>query len=81
MRTDDKELKEAAKKELDKLTEARTEFYEYLDTHIPKAGEQFDFSGDPCLNAKDIYTLFYKLDYQSRKLRPYLVKAYNLKSE
>ncbi len=73
--------KNEIEKELDKLIKIRTDFYNYLDTNIPKKGEQFDFSGDPKLSAKDIYAHFYKLDYQARKLRGFLVKAYNLKAE
>ena len=73
--------KDIVKMDTDKLIEIRTAFYEYLDKHIPKKNGQFDFSSDPKLDAKDIYTLFYKLDYQARKLRGHLVKAYNLKAE
>ncbi len=77
-----KNEKEMIKEELDKLIKIRTDFYGYLDTHIPKKdGEQFDFSQSPTLNAQDIYSHFYKLDYQARKLRGYLVKAYGLKAE
>ncbi len=68
-------------KELDKLMKIRTDFYNYLDTNIPKNEEQFDFSNEPKLLAKDVYAHFYKLDYQARKLRGFLVKAYNLKAE
>jgi len=77
----DKNLRETAKKELEELAKVRSEFYKYLDTHLPKTEDRFDFSTNPQLDAKDIYTLFYKLDYQARKLRPYIAKAYNLKLE
>ena len=77
----EKSQKDVIKNDTDKLIEARSAFYDYLDTHIPKNGEQFDFSSDPKLDAKDIYALFYKLDYQARKLRGHLVKAYNLKAK
>ncbi len=73
--------KELIQKELDKLIEIRTDFYNYLDNNIPKKDNRFDFSSKPKLDAKNIYNYFYKLDYQARKLRSYLVKIYNLKAE
>jgi hypothetical protein len=70
-------------KELDELIKIRTEFYNYLDSNIPKdkSGVSYDFSSNPTLDAKSIYNHFHKLDYQARKLRGFLVKAYNLKAE
>ncbi len=76
-----KEEKKTAIQELDKLIKIRTEFYNYFDDHIPKNKNQFDFSQNPTLDAKEIYQQFYKLDYQARKLRGLLVKAYGLKAE
>ncbi len=76
-----KEEKKTAIQELDKLIKIRTEFYDYFDNHIPKKKNQFDFSQNPTLDAKEIYQQFYKLDYQARKLRGLLVKAYGLKAE
>ncbi len=73
--------KNEIEEELNKLIKIRTDFYNYLDKNIPKNGDQFDFSNNPTLNAKDIYSHFYKLDYQARKLRGFLVKAYGLKAE
>ena len=75
------EDKKVVEFDTNKLIEIRNSFYEYLDANIPKKDGQFDFSGDPKLDAKDIYALFYKLDYQARKLRGHLVKAYGLKAE
>ena len=76
-----KDQKDIVQKDTEKLIEIRNSFYEYLDANIPKKDGVFDFSRDPKLDAKDIYALFYKLDYQARKLRGYLVKAYKLKAE
>ncbi len=73
--------KDIVQADTEKLIKIRNGFYEYLDTHIPKKDGQFDFSSSPKLDAKDIYALFYKLDYQARKLRGHLVKAYDLKAE
>ncbi len=73
--------KDMLKKELDKLIEIREEFYEYFDSNIPKKEGIFDFSQNPKLNAKDIYERFFKLDYQARKLRGFLVRTYGLKAK
>jgi len=74
--------KDYVKKETDKLMEIRKEFYNYLDENIPK--DKFgiyNFSSSPKLEAKKVYELFYKLDYQARKLRGILVNIFNLKDE
>ena len=69
--------------ELNKLIDIRTAFLEYLDKAIPKEsnGQVFDFTNNPTLEAKKVYEHFFKLDYQARKLRGFLVKAYELKPE
>jgi len=61
--------------ELAKLIEAREAFLNYLDNAVPKDkhGIAFDFSNHPTLDAKSVYDHFYKLDYQARKIRGYLV--------
>ncbi len=74
--------KEYIQKETDKLMEIRKEFYNFLDKNIPK--DKFgiyDFSTSPELDAKKVYELFYKLDYQARKLRGILVNIFDLKAE
>lgn len=73
--------KEMIEKELAKLIDVREAFLDYLDTSIPKEsnGHVFDFSSTPTLDAKSVYEHFFKLDYQARKLRGLLVKAYDLK--
>lgn len=75
--------KEEVAKELDKLIEIRTEFLEYLDSSIPKKnnGIEFDFTNSPKLDAKEVYNHFFKLDYQARKLRGYLVNELGLEAE
>lgn len=77
------EEKDNIKKELDKLIEIRSDFYDFLDKNIPKDKHDisYDFSTNPQLDAKSVYEHFHKLDYQARKLRGYLVKAYGLKAE
>ena len=73
--------KEEVELELKKLMDIREEFLKYFDENLPKdkSGYSFDFSSNPQLNAKEVYKNFFKLDYQARKLRGYLVKAYDLK--
>ena len=75
--------KDEIRKELDKLIKIRTDFYDFLDTNIPKdkKGIAYDFSENPTLDAKSVYSHFHKLDYQARKLRGFLVKAYDLKAK
>jgi len=70
-------------KELDKLIETRTEFLDYLDENIPKKSNniEFDFEKNSNLNAKTIHEHFFKLDYQARKLRGFLVEAYGIEAE
>lgn len=67
--------------ELKKLIEAREAFFSYLDASIPKdkAGIAYDFTNNPTLDAKSVYEHFYKLDYQARKIRGFVVKNMGLK--
>lgn len=68
-------------KELAKLIDARESFLAYLDEAIPKdkQGIAFDFSQHPTLDAKSVYEHFYKLDYQARKVRGFVVSKMDLK--
>jgi len=71
--------KDEVEKEVARLMEIRNEFYEFLDENIPKDNfGKYDFSDSPKLEAKRVYELFYKLDYQARKLRGIIVNTYNL---
>lgn len=68
--------------ETKKLIEIRNAFYDYLDANIPKDGmDQYDFAAAPGLDAKSVYEHFFKLDYQARKLRAFLVQDYDLHAE
>lgn len=73
--------KEMIEQELAKLIDARESFLAYLDETIPKdnQGIAFDFSQHPTLDAKKVYEYFYKLDYQARKIRGFLVRTMDLK--
>ena len=69
--------------ELSKLIEIRTDFLNFLDENIPKKSNkiEYDFSNNPTLDAKTVYEHFFKLDYQARKLRGFLVKEFDLKAD
>jgi len=75
--------KEEIKKELDKLIDIRTDFLAYFDSNLAKKnnGMEFDFEATPTLDAKKVYEHFFKLDYQARKLRGFLVKELGLKAK
>jgi len=75
--------KQVVEKELAKLIDIRTDFLNYLDESIPKKENQieFDFSNNPMIDAQTVYEHFFKLDYQARKLRGFLVKEFGLKAE
>ncbi len=68
--------------DLAKLIEAREAFLSYLDASIPKDEQKiaFDFSQNPTLDAQKVYEYFYKLDYQARKIRGFLVNEFHLDS-
>ena len=70
-------------KELSELIKIRTEFLDCLDKNIPKKSNniEFDFKNNPTLDAKMIHEHFFKLDYQARKLRGFLVSELGLKVE
>ena len=69
-------------KELDQLIDARDAFMAYLDATIPKdtKGIAFDFSNHPTLDAKMVYEYFYKLDYQARKIRGFVIRNFEVKA-
>jgi len=71
---------EDVKKEMKKYEACRTEFYDFLDQAIPKKENGlFDFDNAPKLDAKEVYDLFFKLDYQARKVRGLLIEARDVK--
>lgn len=71
--------KDYIKAENGKLIDIRDEFFELLDTNLPKDEDgNFDFSENPTLDAKEVYENLFKLDYQARKLRAILGQTYEL---
>jgi rhodanese-related sulfurtransferase len=75
--------KDMVAKELSQLIDIRTEFLDYLDENIPKKSNniEFDFENNPTLNAQKIHEHFFKLDYQARKLRGFLVGELGIEVE
>ncbi len=71
---------EDVRKEMKKYEECRNAFYTLFDNEIPKKENgMFDFEKAPKLDAKEVYDLFFKLDYQARKLRGLLIEARDIK--
>ncbi len=71
---------EDVRKEMKKYETYRNAFYELFDRKIPKKENGlFDFENAPTLDAKEVYDLFFKLDYQARKLRGLLIEARDIK--
>ncbi len=71
---------EDVRKEMKKYEERRNEFYDLFDSQIPKLQNGlYDFDNAPKLDAKEVYDLFFKLDYQARKLRGLLIEARDIK--
>ena len=68
--------------ELAKLIDARDAFMAYIDEHVPKdnKGIAFDFSNHPTLDAKTVYEHFYKLDYEARKIRGFVIRNFGVKA-
>ena len=75
--------KKMIEEELSKLIEIRTDFLDYLDENIPKKSNniEYNFEDNPTLDAKSIHGHFFKLDYQARKLRGFLVEELGIKAE
>jgi len=73
---------EMIEQELSKLMDAREEFLAFIDANVPKdkQGLALDFSNHPTLDAQSVYAHFYKLDYQARKLRGFIINKLALRS-
>lgn len=71
---------EDTKKEMKQYEVCRNAFYDYLDNHVAKDNQgQFDFAASEKFDPAEIYALFYKLDYQARKIRGLLIEARDIK--
>ncbi len=71
---------EDVKIQMKKLEKIRNDFYNLFDTQVPKdENGLFDFSKETKLDAKEVYSHFFKLDYQARKIRGLLIEARDIK--
>ena len=63
--------KDSARKEFKEYESVRDEFFNFLDKNIPfiKGTNSYDFGRAKSLDPKEVYELFFKLDYQARKVR------------
>ncbi len=74
--------REKAMEEFKKYERMRQEMYDLFERYIPKKGDgTFDFSEAKCIDAKEIFDLCFKLDYQARKIRGIAIKALGLQGE
>lgn len=73
--------KETIEQELKKLMEIREAMFKHFDDILPKdeITGAYDFSSSPKIEASEIYKHCFKLDYQARKIRAFLVTNYGLK--
>lgn len=75
--------KEAAFIEFKEYEKIRNEFFSFLDENIPfkEGSSSYDFEKCKTLDAEDVYKLFFKLDYQARKVRGVAIDLVNEKEE
>ncbi len=74
--------KEKAIKEFKRYEEMRMEIYDLFEKKIPKKPDgTYDFEAAKPLEAKEMFDLFFKLDYQARKIRGIAINALGVKPE
>lgn len=74
--------KEKAIKEFKKYEKMRMNMYDFFDKHIPKdENGVYDFKNAKSIDAKEIFDMFFKLDYQARKIRGIAVNCLGVKPE
>lgn len=66
---------------IETLLKARAEFFELLDSLVPKIKntDVFDFDACEDKNLKEIYAKFYSYDYAIRKILPDVYKKFGVK--
>ena len=71
------ETPEEIKIEIEKFDAIREDFLDYIDSKIGKKanGFEMDFENAEDMRAEDVYRNFFKLDYQARRLRAYILKS------
>ncbi len=77
------ETPEEIKAEIEKFDSIREDFLDFIDSKIGKKdnGAVMDFENAESMSAEDVYRHFFKLDYQARKLRAYILKSLAQKAD
>jgi len=71
-----------AKDEFKKYEEMRMRMYDFFDRVMPKNQDGvYDFEKAPKIDAKEVYEMFFALDYQARKIRGIAIDALGMKAE
>ena len=74
--------KEKAMAEFKKYEKMRQQMYEFLEEFIPKdENGRLDFAKAKCIDAKEVFDRWFKLDYQARKIRGIAINCLGLKGE
>jgi len=72
--------KDIAMVEFKKFNEVREEFFDFFDDNVPKKSNnvEYDFDQNITLDPKTVHELFFKLDYQARKIRALIASELGL---
>ena len=72
---------EEIEEKLNKIFEARNDFFALLDELVPKNedGKTLNFDKMPNNNIKKLYSKFYSYDYEFRKMLPLIYKKFGVK--
>jgi len=74
--------KEKAMAEFKKYEKMRMQMYDFFDKYIPKKDDgTYDFEKAQNLDAKESFNMFFKLDYQARKIRGIAINCLGIKAE
>ena len=73
---------EIAKKEFKKYEEMRMKMYDLFDEIIPKKSDgTYDFAKAQKVDPKEFFDLFFKLDYQARKIRGIAINCLKIEAK
>jgi len=73
---------EKAREEFKKYEKMRMQMYDFFDKVIPKNQDgMYDFEKASKIDAKEVYEMFFALDYQARKIRGIAIDALGMKAE
>lgn len=74
--------KEKAISEFKKYEKMRMQMYDFFDKYIPKKDDgSYDFEKAEKIDAKEAYDMFFKLDYQARRIRGIAIDCLGVKPE